>query len=389
MPITLILGLIGVTATFNQRLFDPLTPLIATSFGVHTDLAVLLAPAVTLPFALGQPFLGPLGDAYGKALMLKICSVLMALSALGAALAPNYETLFAMRMLAGFAAGGIVPASIAIIADRYPMAERQVAMSRFMTVMMMGQVMIAPASASLAEAIGWQPVILAAGLIALLGFALAKLRLPPRPGAVRTPLSLSGALATYRTILADSRARTCYAVAAVEGIFIFGFPPHMALILKEMGLGGVQEAGFVLAAHGVGGLLFAAMIGRLAQRFPLHALMQAGAICAAVGLFALPLMPHWGTVAVASGLVGFGFFLLHSGLQTEITEVLPSARASVVSLHAFFMFIGVATGPVVFGWMDTVVHARGAFWISAAVMLIVGIAGTALLKRRVASLDPL
>lgn len=382
MPITLILGLIGVTATFNQRLFDPLTPLIATSFGVHTDLAVLLAPAVTLPFALGQPILGPLGDAYGKALMLKICTVLMAVAALGAALSPNYETLFVMRMLAGVAAGGIVPASIAIIADRYPMTERQVAMSRFMTVMMIGQVMIAPASASVAQAIGWQPVVLTAGVIALFGFALAKLRLPPRPGAVRTPLSFAGALATYRTILSDARARTCYAVAAVEGVFIFGYPPHMALILQEVGLGGVREAGFVLAAHGIGGLLFAAMIGRLARRFPRHALMHAGTLAAALGLFALPLMPHWGSVALASGMIGFGFFLLHSGLQTEITEVLPSARASAVSLHAFFMFLGVATGPVAYGWMDTVVQARGAFWISGLAMLVAGIAGTAFLRRR-------
>lgn len=388
MPITLLLGLIGVTASFNQRLLDPLTTLVATSFAVHTDLAVLLAPAVTLPFALGQPFLGPLGDAYGKALMLKVCTLLMALAAVGAAFAPNYESLFVMRMLTGLAAGGIVPASIAIIADRFPVAERQVAMSRFMTVMMIGQVMTAPASAVFSEAIGWKPVLLAAGLTAVLGFALAKFQLPARPGAVRKPLSLSGAIATYRAILADPRARICYLLAAVEGVCIFGYPPHMAVMLEEHSLGGVREAGMVLAAHGLGGLLFAAVIGILARRFTRHALMYDGAAAAALGLFILPLMPHWIGFAVATGMVGFGFFLLHSGLQTEITEVMPEARASAVSLHACFMFIGVATGPLIYGWLEKVSAMRGAFWISAVILLAVGVAGIRFLDMQGRAREP-
>ena len=184
MPITLILGLIGVTATFNQRLLDPLTPLVATSLSVHTDLVVLLAPAISLPFALGQPFLGPVGDAYGKARLLKICTVLMALASLGATFAPNYPTLFAMRILTGIAAGGIIPASIALIADRFPVAERQVAMSRFMTLMMVGQAVSAPVSAAVAETMHWRVSLFGAGLIALVGFAVAQINLKPRPGVL-------------------------------------------------------------------------------------------------------------------------------------------------------------------------------------------------------------
>jgi hypothetical protein len=48
-------------------------------------------------------------------------------------------------------------------------------------------------------------------------------------------------------------------------------------------------------------------------------------------------------------VLGFGFFLLHNSVQTEVTELAPSARASSFSLHAFSFFMGQALGPMVYG----------------------------------------
>jgi predicted MFS family arabinose efflux permease len=43
-------------------------------------------------------------------------------------------------------------------------------------------------------------------------------------------------------------------------------------------------------------------------------------------------------------LLGFGFYMLHSTLQTKATELAPGARGTAVSLFAFMLFLGSATG---------------------------------------------
>ena len=48
-------------------------------------------------------------------------------------------------------------------------------------------------------------------------------------------------------------------------------------------------------------------------------------------------------------LLGFGFYMLHSTLQTKATELSPSARGTAVSLFAFMLFLGSATGTGVLG----------------------------------------
>jgi hypothetical protein len=44
-----------------------------------------------------------------------------------------------------------------------------------------------------------------------------------------------------------------------------------------------------------------------------------------------------------------GRFLLHNSVQTEETQLAPSARASSFSLHSFSFFLGQALGPMVYG----------------------------------------
>ncbi len=60
-PATLlfVLGLTGFAANIAVRVLDPIVPLLAREFNVSVTVVALLASAYTLPYALGQPILGP------------------------------------------------------------------------------------------------------------------------------------------------------------------------------------------------------------------------------------------------------------------------------------------------------------------------------------------
>jgi MFS family permease len=99
----------------------------------------LLSSAFAFPFGLSQPLLGPIGDALGKARVIKMATAILAVCLLASALAPTLAVLFISRILAGVAAGGIMPVCMALIGDKFALAVRQVAMSRYIGATLVGQ----------------------------------------------------------------------------------------------------------------------------------------------------------------------------------------------------------------------------------------------------------
>lgn len=381
MPLLLVLGCIGVAVSFNQRFLDPLTPLVASELGVDPKLVILLSPAFTLPYALVQPFLGPIGDSFGKALVLKTCLIVLTLATVAAYFAPDYQTLFPLRLIAGLAGGGVIPTSLALIADRYPLEKRQVAMSHFMMALIVGQLFAAPLSAGLAQTWNWHMVLFVAAGLGIAGLVLLVANIKPRPDMVRPPFSVSKSIATYRALLADPQARACYITVFAEGLCVLGFTPHIALFLKARGFGDVTEAGYVLAGLGFGGLVFTFAVSTLVARFDPFRIMQSGGAMMGAGLALVPFFGSWQAMAAGFAVIGFGFYMLHSGLQARVTEVMPGARASAVSLHAFFLFIGIGLGPMVYEMAAAVFGFAATLLVNSAAITLVSFLAVARLMR--------
>jgi predicted MFS family arabinose efflux permease len=74
--------------------------------------------------------------------------------------------------------------------------------------------------------------------------------------------------------------------------------------------------------------------------------------------------PTWPIEMAAFTVVGLGFYMLHTGIQIEATELAPDARGSAIALHAFSLFIGMALGPLFYGL--TIPH------LGAAISLFLG-----------------
>jgi predicted MFS family arabinose efflux permease len=90
----------------------------------------------------------------------------------------------------------------------------------------------------------------------------------------------------------------------------------------------------------------AALVGRLSRSLHPSWLigLGGGSALAACALLALSRSP--GVALAVTGLLGLAWTAMHSSLQTWATEVLPSARATVVSLFAGSLFIGSALAAV-------------------------------------------
>ena len=375
-----VVGVVAFATSLFTRAVDPVIPQIALSLWVETSTAALLSTAFALPYAVLQPVLGPVADVLGKTRVMTVSLVLLTLAAVASALAQNFPVLLGLRMLSGIVSGGIFPAAMAFAADLAPIGQRQVALSRILFAGMAGNLLGATASGLVADLIGWRGVFLGAAavgaialLVALWGFRGAKVT------TARVPLK--SVPANYRIILANPRAKVCFGSVFLEGIFIFGVFPYVALLLLTAGEARASIAGLVIAGFSIGGVVYTFAVGNLLEMFGQRRIMRAGGFAAAIALAFVAADAWWPLALLAFALLGFGFYLLHGSIQVFMTELAPEARGSSAALHSSSFFLGQAIGPIVYGLGIAWLGATTTLVISAVAVALIGITAAHLLTR--------
>jgi MFS transporter, DHA1 family, inner membrane transport protein len=346
VPIALVLAIVGFASAVSLRNTDPLLPLIAADFGIAVTQAALLATAFTLPYAVMQLVLGPVGDAVGKALLIRICVAVLAVALVLSAIAPDYPLLMAARAMAGGFAGGLIPVAMALIGDRVPFARRQLAISRLLFATLSGQLAGSASAGLLADLVGWRGVFALSAAITAAAALLAFLQLRPS-GQPRKPVSLAGALAGYRQVMRNPRSRLLYPLVMVEGAIAFGSFPFVVVLLELHGSGGVAEAGIVIAGFAVGGLVYTGLVGWLLRVAGQRRMMTLGGLIGGASLAGAALPVAWPVTALLFFGLGLGFFMVHNSFQTEASELAPGARASAFALFASLYFLGQGIGVIV------------------------------------------
>lgn len=369
----LILAMAGCASALTTRFVDPIVGVIARDLVADPLRVALLSSAYALPYALIQPILGPIGDSLGKERVTKILLLILTATLAAAAFATSLPVLFAARILSGAAAGGIIPLALATIGDRTSMAERQVAISRFLIFTISGQLLGSSLSGLLAEAVGWRGVFgLAAGFAALAtGAVIVGFRSAGRTGG---RVSVPAAIARYRHIVGIGRARALMAFVFCEGLVIFGVQPYIAPLLEVRGGGGAREAGIIIGGFAAGGLVYTLIVRLLLRTLGLGRMLAVAGTLGLAAFCTLAVQPSWPVECGAMVALGCGFYMLHNSFQTQMTEVVPDARASAISLHAFAYFIGQAIGPALFGSSLTVVGTAPSLVLSGVCILALGLA---------------
>ena len=355
----------GALAT---RATDPVVAEIATDFATTAAQVALLGTAYTLPFALVQPILGPVADSVGKRRVVTLCICLLVVMMLLSAAAASLGWLMAFRALSGAAAGGMMPLTLAIMADAVPMRDRQVALSRMLVFGISGQIAGGAIAGPVAALAGWRGMLVFCAAAAVIG---AITLMAASRGVAKEPVTRYDpvvAAKRYRTILSNPQAIPLYATVAAEGGLVFGSFPFIATLMINRGIGGTTEAGLTIGAFGLGGLGYAALARWLLRRFGQARVVRLGGGIGFLALAGLGVAPAlW--VAVLSGfLLGMAFYMIHNAIQTRATELSQQFRGSAVSLHAFSFFTGQSLGPIAFG-LGAATVGLGASLGVAAVLL--------------------
>jgi len=375
-----LIALVVFASSLFMRSTDPVIPQIASGLSVEPATAALLSTAFTLPYALIQPVLGALADMFSKSRLMLLCLLVLTAAALAAGMAPNFELLLAARVVAGFAAGGVVPIAFAMVGDNVPFAQRQVAMGRILFAVMTGNLLGASGAGVIGDLLGWRGVFFGTGILGVIVLAAA---IPGFRGFAEAPgrFDLSTLGPNYRAILSNPLAKICFGAVFCEALFMYGVFPYMATMLHAAGETRASIAGVVLAGFGIGGTAYTLLVSVLVTRLGERRLMRAGGIAIGFCLLIIALQVPWPVEFANFVLLGFGFYMLHAVIQIYASELAPAARGSAMALHSFFFFLGQAVGPIVYGIGLSNGHITPVLMLGAAVMVGVGLTCAHWLRR--------
>jgi predicted MFS family arabinose efflux permease len=296
------------------------------------------------------------------------------------ALAPTFALLLASRIAAGVFAGGLIPLVLAGLGDTYAMSERQVMLGRMLLAIISGQMLGSVVSGFANVAFGWHSALLIASGVGAVAAAVAWTAMPPAAPRGDGPHASFAAL--YGRVFANPKSAWLYGGVMLEGALFYGMFPFMSELLVATtvrGGGAISvETGLVLGAFGIGGLLYALSVRRLLRLFGVRRMCLIGSAAAALCYAALAALPLWWLDAAAMFVAGVAFYMLHNSMQTEATELAPSARGSAVALFACGFFIGQGVGPLLFG---ALLHALGPQVALVAVALAVIVLGRIVVAR--------
>jgi predicted MFS family arabinose efflux permease len=379
-PAINIIAIATFAASLSARALDPVLPHIADEFGVSIATAASFSAVFAFTFAIIQPVLGAAADMFGKARLMIVCLVLLGLANILGAISTSFPLLFATRILAGIGSGGVFPVALGLTSDLVAPEKRQVAIGRTLAGSMTGNLLGASFSGVIGDFLGWRGVLAVLGLLVVAasvavaaGFRGAALTRAPRT-------SLSTLRHGYRTIFSNPNA-LCYAAVFIEGCCVLGLFPYLASFLFELGETSLSIAGIVIAGFAVGGLFYTMTVSRFLPRLGVKGMMIVGATLVGLQLAAVAFGPSWKIQAICLLFMGWGFYMIHGCLQVFASELSVEARATALSLHSFFFFMGQTVGPIAYGFGIQNVGKIPTLLTSAIIIVALGFACARLLRQ--------
>ncbi|KRR06437.1 hypothetical protein CQ12_16535 [Bradyrhizobium jicamae] len=285
------------------------------------------------------------------------------------AIAPNFLTLAAGRVISAYGAAMFTPAATALAAELLPPARKGFALSLIFGGMTVSQVAGAPATSWIAEAIGWRfafGFVVIAGILALIIFAPMMCGIPakaPERGKGPTSKDLSKAI---------------YGILSVTLLIVvseFIVYSYVSVFITGSLLAGVPLLSAALFAYGFGAVTGNAACGVLTDRFGPYKVLIAAVGAQLILLVALVAFGQHGALTViVAFLWGNVSYMYLVPIQHRLLGLAGDSSKLVLAMNSSTTFAGIAIGSFLGGIL---VETSGVLSLAAA-SILVGLIGIGL-----------
>ena len=325
---------------------------VSKDLGVSISAAGLLISGYALGVVIGAPILGAISGKWPRKTLLMALMVVFTFGNLACALAPDYWTLMAARVLTAFAHASFFGVGSVVATGLVAPNRRASAIAVMFTGLTVANILGVPFGTWLGQAYGWRSTFWAVTLIGIAALAVIAFLVPSDKASDAREETSGGVLAVLRRRAVILGLLTT--VLSWVGVFA-GFT-YIAPILTE--ITGFSESAVspILLVFG-GGLVIGNLAGGwLADRYLVPTIIGSLVALSAV-LFAMTAAIHEPVLAViAIGLFGAAAFATVSPLQMW---VLRQAEGAGQGLASSFNIAAFNLGNAIGAWLGSAVIDHG------------------------------
>jgi YNFM family putative membrane transporter len=347
-------------------------PALGAEFGVAPGGSTLAVSLATVGLGAALLVAGPLSEAYGRTRLIRASMTLSGLVALACAVAPDWRTLLALRLVEGVTLAGVPAVATAYLREEMPGGFHARAAGLYIGGTALGGMAGRLVTAGVADVAGWRWGLAAAGAVGI-GCALAvQLTLPASRNFTAAPARPRHLAALVRRAATDPALLALYGIGcSAMGAFIAVLNTlAYRLTAAPFGLS-LAAAGLVFLVYPAGSVS-SAVAGRFVDRVGRRSVVAVGCGITALGVV-VTLADRLVVIVTGVAVMTVGFFAVHgvaSGWVTERAHAAgvatgPAAASYLVAYYAgSSLFGGVAGGawslagwPAVVGLSVTLVLA--------------------------------
>lgn len=328
LRLVLVLGTAIALGPFTMDMYLPALPAVARDLGAEDAAVQATLTGMVLGLGLGQLVVGPLSDAVGRRRPIIAGLVAHGVASALCAVAPDVQTLIAVRVLQGIAGAAVSVVAMASVRDLFSGRAAARVLSRLLLLMGIAP-LVAPSIGGLVlGATSWRGIFLilsgaAAVLAAAVWLGLAE-TLPPERRRSARPRETAR---TYRALLSDKVFVALAVVGGMTSATLLAYVSGTPFLLQE-GYGmGVQGFALVFGVNAVGSLVGTQGNPLVLRRFePREVLTVAIAVCLAAACAM--------TAAAATGVGGrLGVLVPLAVILCVIGFALPNTPALALTRH--------------------------------------------------------
>ena len=254
--IVMLLGFLGFIVMADNWVVSPILPAISENIGVAVERGGLLIAAYMIPFGIFQIVFGPLADRYGKKQVIMFSIILFTVATGLCSLGFGLTDLAIYRALTGIFAAAVMPISLALIGDIFPVEQRQGAIGTFMGISFLGQGLSMVTGGAIAYFLNWRGVFAIYALLSVIPMVMLIKNYKQLPD---TKHADSKFIAPYMKLLADPKSLFTYILVLLEGLFIIGSFSYLGAFIARTHHFNYLAIGIIMTAFGfmtvVGGRL--------------------------------------------------------------------------------------------------------------------------------------
>ena len=333
-----LLALITLSGTLAMHIFVPALPHTAHDLGASAGAAQWTLSAYILGLALGQLTYGPVSDHFGRRPVLAAGLVVYALASVAAMLAPNIESLIALRFVQALGGCSGLVLGRAIVRDTVSGDDAARKLSLMNLMVYMGPGLSPLIGSLLAETTGWRSIFVALSLLGFVNLALMWRLLPETSGGAGHDIAT--VLRSYRHLTASRRFIGYTIGGGCATTSLYAFIGAAPFIFTDQLHRPTHEIGLYLFLTIVGVWFGSLAASRLIGGFSTRRLMVMGNMLTCIAAIAFLLFVLSGSLTVLSTIIPIVVLCFGAGIASptalaEAMSINPAIAGSASGLYGF------------------------------------------------------